>query len=341
MTALHILTSEYPPDLGGVSDYTRQVAEALARDGQEVHVWCPPTNEPRETSGVRVHAEAGRFRRSDLRRLTAALDSCPSPRRLLVQWVPHGFGYRSMNLPFCLWLAGRAAKEDSVELMVHEPFIELRWGPLRHIAIAIVHRVMTMVLMAAAEKVWVAIPAWESRLRPYAFGRSLPVNWRRRPRRRATRRNRSGVCGSLNTLALTGDASFRDLRRRSAGASWSRPRHAVGRRVRIRRACLEWGLQPQRQLLQERVLYYLGANRSGASFTSRSGSQLLLIGGPPFPEKILNAAGLRGAHASGDCRRTNRLGGAAAVRRCGRVFGAAPRCAEPRQVCESEPCQLT
>ena len=177
MTALHILTSEYPPDLGGVSDYTRQVAEALARDGQEVHVWCPPTNEPRETSGVRVHAEAGRFRRSDLRRLTAALDSCPSPRRLLVQWVPHGFGYRSMNLPFCLWLAGRAAKEDSVELMVHEPFIELRWGPLRHIAIAIVHRVMTMVLMAAAEKVWVAIPAWESRLRPYAFGRSLPVNW--------------------------------------------------------------------------------------------------------------------------------------------------------------------
>ncbi len=175
MTALHILTSEYPPDLGGVSDYTRQVAEALARDGEEVHVWCPPTSEPRETSGVRVHAEAGRFRRSDLRRLTAALDSCPSPRRLLVQWVPHGFGYRSMNLPFCLWLAGRAAKGDSVELMVHEPFIELRWGPLRHIAIAIVHRVMTMVLMASAEKVWVAIPAWESCLRPYAFGRSLPV----------------------------------------------------------------------------------------------------------------------------------------------------------------------
>jgi len=41
------------------------------------------------------------------------------------------------------------------------------------------------------------------------------------------------------------------------------------------------------QPLQERVLYYLGANRSSAGFTSRSGSRVLLIGGPPFPEKIL------------------------------------------------------
>jgi redox-sensitive bicupin YhaK (pirin superfamily) len=41
------------------------------------------------------------------------------------------------------------------------------------------------------------------------------------------------------------------------------------------------------QPLQERVLYYLGANRSVVSFTSRSGSRLLLVGGPPFPERIL------------------------------------------------------
>jgi quercetin 2,3-dioxygenase len=39
--------------------------------------------------------------------------------------------------------------------------------------------------------------------------------------------------------------------------------------------------------LQDRVLYYLGANRSEARFASRSGGRLLLIGGAPFPEKIL------------------------------------------------------
>jgi len=41
------------------------------------------------------------------------------------------------------------------------------------------------------------------------------------------------------------------------------------------------------QPLHERPLYYLGANRSEVRFTSRSGGRLLLVGGPPFPERIL------------------------------------------------------
>jgi len=41
------------------------------------------------------------------------------------------------------------------------------------------------------------------------------------------------------------------------------------------------------QPLKERILYYLGANRSAVCFTSRAGGRLLLVGGPPFAEKIL------------------------------------------------------
>jgi redox-sensitive bicupin YhaK (pirin superfamily) len=41
------------------------------------------------------------------------------------------------------------------------------------------------------------------------------------------------------------------------------------------------------QRLDDRVLYYLGPARSEASFTSRGGGRVLLIGGPPFPEPIL------------------------------------------------------
>ena len=41
------------------------------------------------------------------------------------------------------------------------------------------------------------------------------------------------------------------------------------------------------QPLQERLLYYLGANRSSASFSSTTGGRLLVVGGPPFPETIL------------------------------------------------------
>jgi len=42
-----ILTGEYPPQPGGVSDYTRLVAEGLAVGGDEVHVWAPEVGEER------------------------------------------------------------------------------------------------------------------------------------------------------------------------------------------------------------------------------------------------------------------------------------------------------
>jgi redox-sensitive bicupin YhaK (pirin superfamily) len=39
--------------------------------------------------------------------------------------------------------------------------------------------------------------------------------------------------------------------------------------------------------LQPRMLYYLGANRTSVSLSSRTGGRALLIGGPPFAERIL------------------------------------------------------
>jgi hypothetical protein len=41
------------------------------------------------------------------------------------------------------------------------------------------------------------------------------------------------------------------------------------------------------QPLHDRVLYYLGMQRSDVSLASQGGARLLLIGGPPFPETIL------------------------------------------------------
>ena len=176
MSTWHIITSEYPPDVGGVSDYTRQVAEGLARDGDHVHVWCPRPAERSHAPTVRIHPELGRLGPRDLDRVDELLKSFPGPRRLLVQWVPHGFGFHSMNVWFCLWLAKRAWGGDFVELVVHEPYLEFA-GPVRHRLMAIVHRAMTIVLLAASRRVWLSIPAWERRLRPYTLGRRLPMRW--------------------------------------------------------------------------------------------------------------------------------------------------------------------
>ena len=41
------------------------------------------------------------------------------------------------------------------------------------------------------------------------------------------------------------------------------------------------------QPLEQRVLYYVGSRRSEMNVSSREGCRLLLIGGPPFTERIL------------------------------------------------------
>jgi glycosyltransferase involved in cell wall biosynthesis len=177
VTSWHIITSEYPPQVGGVSDYTQRVAEGLAEAGDEVHVWCPPRCTSTANNSVIIHPTCGAFAPRDLREIDRLLDRFAPPRRLLVQWVPHGFGYHSMNVPFCLWVRTRARDGDWVELMVHEPFLEFGKGPLHHAVMASVHRFMTLVLLGAAARVWIATPAWESYLRPYALGRRVPFAW--------------------------------------------------------------------------------------------------------------------------------------------------------------------
>src|SRR3954463_1068879 len=149
-TVWHLITSEYPPQPGGVSDYTQVVARGLASAGDEVHVWCPPagngakdaaeSNED-NSSGVSVHRELGSFTPADLRRTGRLLRRFKAPRRLLVQWVPHGYGYQSMNLPFCLWLWRRAVSHrDEVEVMVHEPYLPFGEGSWKQSGVAAVHR---------------------------------------------------------------------------------------------------------------------------------------------------------------------------------------------------------
>lgn len=173
----HLVTGEYPPQVGGVSDYCALIAEGLAEAGEDVHVWCPYQSVEGVAQRVKIHRELGKIGPRDLRAVDVLLDAFPPPRRLLVQWVPHGFGWHSMNLPFCLWVHRRARLGDSIELMVHEPFLEFRGGRLHHRFMAAVHRLMTIVLLNAASRIWIAIPAWEALLRPYAFGRRVPFGW--------------------------------------------------------------------------------------------------------------------------------------------------------------------
>ena len=178
-TVWHVITCEYPPQSGGVSDYTFLVARGLASQGDAVHVWCPTVREKAPAvAGVDVHAMLGRFSIRDLRNLGRGLDSFPRPRRLLVQWVPHGFGLKAINLPFCLWLRHRAVRHgDEVDLMLHEPFLPFVPGRWRQNAAAVVQRFMTRIMLRAARRVFLSTPAWEKVVRPYDWNRERKYAW--------------------------------------------------------------------------------------------------------------------------------------------------------------------
>jgi glycosyltransferase involved in cell wall biosynthesis len=138
----HIVTGEYPPQLGGVSDYTYQVSQELAEGGDQVHVWSPAT--PLKVSHeetVQVHALPQGFGWRWLRELDRRLRSYSGPRNILIQYVPHMYGWKSMNLAFCWWIFRQ--RGHNVSVMFHEVAYPFRRGqPLRHRLLATVHRLM-------------------------------------------------------------------------------------------------------------------------------------------------------------------------------------------------------
>jgi glycosyltransferase involved in cell wall biosynthesis len=170
----HIITPEYPPDRGGVSDYTQHLASGLRSAGDAVHVWCPAND---AVHPEWVHQIPRGMTVKSLKHLSEGLDRFPGRHRLLVQWVPHGYGYHSLNLPFCIWLWRRARSGDRVEIMLHEAFLRFFEGNWKQDAAALVHRVMTIILLQAASCVWMSSQSWESRWRPYTLGRKIPFAW--------------------------------------------------------------------------------------------------------------------------------------------------------------------
>lgn len=207
--SLHLLTCEYPPRIGGVAEHTRLLASELARQGEEVHVWFPAANQPpAPAAGFTLHPLLGRFGPGALRRTGKALDRCPGPRRLLLQWVPHGYGWRGLNLGFCSWLGRRARQgRERVEIILHEPFLPAR-GTLRQRAAAGIQRRMLRQLLRGAHGLWLVSPAWESVVRPLMDGgrpgpecRWLPISSTvpvvAQPARRAELRSQLALPGGL------------------------------------------------------------------------------------------------------------------------------------------------
>ncbi len=165
----HVITGQYPPSAGGVSDYSGLVANGLAQRGCQVEVWCPtlPVT-PSFVEGVTVHQLPRGFQFLGLWQLSRELRRFPSPRTLLVQYVYNAYGCMGMNVLFCVWLLCRCVWHgDDVRIMFHEPFYSFGPQRLRRNLLALVTHVMAGLLLIAGRKIYISIPAWEQLLKPW------------------------------------------------------------------------------------------------------------------------------------------------------------------------------
>jgi glycosyltransferase involved in cell wall biosynthesis len=175
----HLITGEYPPDPGGVSDYTATLAGALAAAGRAIHVWCPGDAAATVDGpdGVAIHRVAGRFGPAGLTRLDRELDRFPGPRTLLVQYVPHAFGWKAMNLPLAIWILGRRIRRrDDIRVMFHEVAYPWVWRPMRHNILAAANRLIVIIIAWACSRAYISTQGWEPLLKRLGYRRT-PTIW--------------------------------------------------------------------------------------------------------------------------------------------------------------------
>ena len=171
----HLITGEYPPEIGGVGDYTRLLGEALSRAGDEVHVWTPANSSSSNDAGpVRVHRLPDNFGPRSMLAMDRGIGR-DSKSQVLVQYVPHAFGWKAMNVPLCIWLASR--QRERLGVMFHEVAYPMaRDQSIRHNFLGVVTRAMAAVLARSARRIFVAAPAWEPMLRSISRTRRT-IQW--------------------------------------------------------------------------------------------------------------------------------------------------------------------
>ncbi len=168
----HIITGGYPPQPGGVSDYTRLVAIELARAGDVVNIWAParalagPID-----AGVAVHRLPGHFGPRAIAQLDRQLSK--NPGRILVQYVPHAFGFKAMNFPFVSWLYAR--RRANISVMFHEVAYPVDASQsLKHNLLGVATRKMAAIVVRAAGRIFVSTSSWEPQLRAIS-GTAKPI----------------------------------------------------------------------------------------------------------------------------------------------------------------------
>lgn len=171
-----LLTPHLPPDRCGVGDYSARLAEALAGAGHRVTI----LTERRHASGpgipgVEVKATIDRW---DLRGMAALKREVRAigADRLVLQWEPHLYSPRGLNLAVPFTIAALARGGQRVQAMFHELWVEIGAGRTSIVGSPL-QRFAARLIVGASSHVGVSIEAWADELRRKSPKRRHLIEW--------------------------------------------------------------------------------------------------------------------------------------------------------------------
>lgn len=170
-----LITGAYPPDKGGLADYTSVLARELVRQGETVTVVTGPlaTTAAPASADLRLVTLSDHFGWRGLADLNVLLAAVPAPRRMFVQYVPQPFGprrssrFRGLPLTFTWWL--RTQRPDlPIWTMLHEAKITAPAGStLPRKLLARVTEQMLRWTVSSSDRIFMAMQAWQPHVEGY------------------------------------------------------------------------------------------------------------------------------------------------------------------------------
>ncbi len=187
---LVILSPDYPPKQGGLADHTQYLANVLHRfggcdvrvittRGPEDGIAASEEEAHPRSSGISVRRILTRWGWRDMALLAREIARA-SPDWVLVQYVPHAYGRRGVNVVFPIALLRERLAGRRLLLLVHELYVDFpdaRFSLtfLKHTALAVVQRTMFWLAASAARALAVSIEPWTTSLRHIRLLRRVPV----------------------------------------------------------------------------------------------------------------------------------------------------------------------
>ncbi len=158
-----LISRDYPPLRGGVSDHTFHLAEALSEQGQDVHVLtsmdCSINGHAR--GQVSVHPAIKKWRLRSIPAILRSIDGI-SPEKIVLQYVPNMYSHYAMPFFIVLLTVLLRLKGYSQTTVFHEVAYRMHKNRPKYWAVSLMQRLIAHCILLATDDAVTSVELYQS-----------------------------------------------------------------------------------------------------------------------------------------------------------------------------------